>query len=175
VGRLPIDQEVVEGLQAAELVRSARDRPAGQHERDARIALAGCEVALVDDCEAHGMLTPAGGLPGHLMVERCVILREMPSDARAIAPLPSVKSPLPRYTSVTTCEILESTECSHRMTGPALAGQDASPCAVASQKEKGFRVTARSAAARDSGVSMVTQRASVTKPYTAWSARSSRG
>ncbi len=40
VGRLAVDEEVVERLQAAELVRAAGDRAPGQDERDARALLA---------------------------------------------------------------------------------------------------------------------------------------
>src|SRR5439155_9075630 len=53
VGGLAVDEEVVERLQAAELVSAAGDRPARQHQRHARILLPRREIALVDDGEAH--------------------------------------------------------------------------------------------------------------------------
>ncbi len=61
VGGLAVDQEVVEGLQAAELEGAAGDGAAGQHQRDARVALAGGEVALLNDRDAHIPL-PGGPL-----------------------------------------------------------------------------------------------------------------
>ncbi len=53
VGRLAVHQEVVEGFEAAELEAAAADRAAGEHQGDARIALADGEVALLDDRYAH--------------------------------------------------------------------------------------------------------------------------
>src|SRR5205814_10502612 len=55
VGGLAVDEEVVERLQAAELVGAAGDRPARQHQRHARTLLPRREVALVDDGEAHAL------------------------------------------------------------------------------------------------------------------------
>ncbi len=59
VGRLPIHEEVVEGLQPAELEAAAADGSSCKHERDARIALPNGEVALLDDRYAH--VTPPYG------------------------------------------------------------------------------------------------------------------
>src|SRR5439155_14377803 len=59
VGGLAVDEEVVEGLQAAELVGAAGDRTARQHQRHARVLLPRREVALVDDGEAHARLAPS--------------------------------------------------------------------------------------------------------------------
>src|SRR5207253_3896979 len=58
VGGLAVDEEVVERLQATELVGAAGDRPARQHQRHARVLLPRCEVALVDDGEAHARPAP---------------------------------------------------------------------------------------------------------------------
>src|SRR4029450_3922852 len=67
IGRLAVDQEVVQRLQAAQLVRAPRDRPSSQDERNPRVALARCEVALVDDRETHGSLTPPGASAGQMV------------------------------------------------------------------------------------------------------------
>src|SRR5207253_3509253 len=66
---LAVAEEVVERLQATELVGAAGDRPARQHQRHARVLFPRCEVALVDDGEAHTCPTHAawpapGKLPG---------------------------------------------------------------------------------------------------------------
>src|SRR5579885_2761067 len=53
VGGLAVDEEIVERLEAPELVGAPRDRPAGEDHRDARVALADREVALVDDRAGH--------------------------------------------------------------------------------------------------------------------------
>src|SRR5205823_1852599 len=53
VGRLPVHQEVVEGLQTAELVRAAGDGAPGQDQRYARVSLARGQVALMDDRQPH--------------------------------------------------------------------------------------------------------------------------
>src|SRR5262249_3931559 len=111
VGRLAIDEEVVEGLQAAELVGAARDRAPRQDERNARVALAGCEVTLVDDRETHGGLTPAGCLAARLDGGA---LRHPQRDVEQCSchtpPSPASQFGRRAYTSVTTCEIVESTK-----------------------------------------------------------------
>src|SRR5262249_40357870 len=53
VGGLAVDEEVVEGFQAAELVRAAGDRSPCEYESDGRILLPRREVAFVNDGEAH--------------------------------------------------------------------------------------------------------------------------
>src|SRR5439155_6701984 len=58
---LPVDEEVVEGLQPSELVGTAGDRAARKDKSDARVLSPRREVALVNDGEAHG--SPSSGSP----------------------------------------------------------------------------------------------------------------
>src|SRR5262249_12247738 len=110
VGRLAIDQEVVEGLEAAQLLGSARDRPAREHEGDARIALPRCQVTLVDDREAHGTLTPTEALQGHRWRGVASFFGRCPAMPVPWPPPQALPVPSPSYISVTTRKIVESTE-----------------------------------------------------------------
>jgi hypothetical protein len=58
-GDLAIDEEVVEGLQAAHLEGAARDGAAGEHQRDLRVAQGMSGIALSDQRQAHTNL-PVG-------------------------------------------------------------------------------------------------------------------
>src|SRR5262249_38479574 len=131
----------------------------------ARIALPRCQVALVDDREAHGTLTPTGALQGHAMggawrhpsvdVEQCPCHAHLPRRYRFLhrATCRLIREKSLSQLKAALCEVVL-----------VCRGFGTSPCAKCAQNENGDFDRISSAAASEVGVSIVTQRARVTRP-----------